>query len=72
MWMSLKHVETQERMDQNININELININIWTNRQAPGMDMNFPPLLRQEASFIKSSSLCCDAREDLFLPFNEI
>ena len=71
MWMSLKHVETQGRMDQNININELININIWTNRQAPGMDMNFP-LLRQEASFIISSSLCCDAREDLFLPFNEI
>lgn len=53
MLKGLKHVETQERRD--------------LNRQAPRMDMNFLSFLNQEANFIKQSSSCCNASQDLFL-----
>lgn len=41
--MGLRHVDMKERM----------NLNICINRQAPRIHMNFPPLLRQKAIFIK-------------------
>ena len=43
MLMSLKHVEIQERMD----------LNVGGNRQAPGVNVNCPPLLRRKAMFVK-------------------